>query len=412
VNTNATSFKKRFAIRAAIGIGTVVAGFYGCGNGDDNVPAAPPPDGGSHPDATTPGPDSGMMPSPDSGAPDADAGSTTITQKVAITKLFADTADAGAAAVDPNLMNPWGLAFNPSGPAWVSNNHAGVASVYVPGATAPLLTVTVPVPADGGTPPSAPTGQIFNGSADFKGDRFIICTEDGTISGWQPGDAALPTTATLRADRSGGHANYKGLAIAPSTPAVLVAADFHNAKIDAFDVDYLPIAANGKWTDPSIPSGYAPFNIVTIGTSVYVTYAKQDNPADAADDAKGAGFGAVSVFAADGTLSKSLIKTGGALNAPWGLTAVAAGGFGSIPAGALLIGNFGDGTVHAYDATSGALIGTLTTSAGLPLIIDGLWALHFGAADTDAGESKQQLYFTAGPNGEANGLFGYLTVAP
>jgi uncharacterized protein (TIGR03118 family) len=425
VNTKPNSFNRfnRAGALGLVGISSLVAAFYGCSSSSN--PSTPPvnTDGGF--DGTVPTATSttdGAPPSVDAGdagaASDAgdaghDAGLTL--QKVVETKLFVDTADAGAgdAAVDPQLKNPWGLAFNPTGPAWISNNHSGVASVYKVGADAPILVVTVPT-ADGGTPPSSPTGQIFNASTDFKGDKFIIATEDGTIAGWQPEtDGGLPMTATRRVDNSVAGSIYKGVAIVPSTPAILVAADFHNGKLDAFNADYTPVtvdAGANTWVDSTVPTGYGPFNVATIGDKVYVAYAKQDT--NKQDDTPGAGFGAVSVFDTTGKLVKSLIATGGALDAPWGMTAVGTGGWGSFPAGTLLIGNFGDGAIHAYDPATGALLGSLANSTGVPLLISGLWALQFGPTTNDAGVSTSQLYFTAGTNDEMNGLFGYLTIAP
>ncbi len=441
MNTNNHIFSKRFGALGAIGLSALVAVFYGCssssspvtpgvdGGEDSSVPegdSATPEDTGTTPT------DSGPTGTPDTGTPDTglvpdsstvDAGP--IAQKVTETKLFADTADAGAAHVDPNLVNPWGLAFNPSGPAWISDNGTGVATVYKTNSTASLLTVTVPpppgAPTDAGPVTSTPSGQIFNSTADFLGDKFLISTEDGTIAGWQAGDGGTPSTnAVLRVNRNPAGAVYKGLAIVPSTPQVLLAADFHNNHVDVFDATYQVVTpdggapdagAAGSWSDPSIPAGYAPFNIVTIGTNVYVVYAKQDDPTNAMDDSKGAGFGAISVFDFTGKLVKSLITIGGALNSPWAVVPVPTGGWGSLPAGALLVGNFGDGTISAFSATSGALIGRVVTSAGTPLVIGGLWGLEYGVVnDTDSGQSTSQLYFTAGPNDEANGLFGYLTV--
>ena len=443
MNTNSNPiFTTRFGALGVIGLSALVAAFYGCssssgspvtptdGGDDSSVPegdGAPPDDTGTTPPTdtgTTPPPDTGTTP-PDTGTtpPDAsDAGPTVVNQKVTETKLFADTADAGAAHVDTNLVNPWGIAFNPSGPAWVADNHGGVATVYKTNSTASLLTVTIPFAAnDAGNTAGSPTGQIFNSTTDFLGDKFLLASEDGIISGWQAGDGGSPSTAAVaRANRSGVGAVYKGLAIVPSTPQVLLAADFHNGHVDVFDATYHLVTpdggapdagAAGSWSDPSIPAGYAPFNIVTIGTSVYIVYAKQDDPTDAMDNANGAGFGAVSVFDLTGKLVKSLIKVGGALNAPWGLTAVPAGGWGGLAAGALVIGDFGDGAINAFDPTSGAVVGHIVTSAGTPLLIEGLWGLEFGAVnDTDSGESTKQLYFAAGPNDENNGLFGYLTV--
>jgi uncharacterized protein (TIGR03118 family) len=383
----------------------------------DSTMVTPPPDSG-----TTPPPDSGTTPPPDSST------ASLIKQKVTQTKLFADTADAGAPNVDPNLLNAWGLAFNPTGIAWVADNHAGVLTLYKPNQATPVgLVVQVPLPDGGGGALypaldsgmlSSPTGQIFNASAavpdagttgDFKGDFFIVAAEDGTISGWNP---SLPdmTKAALRADKSSAGAVYKGLAILPSTPPVLVAADFHNGVIDTYDANYAPVApVTGKWKDATVPAGFAPFNIVVSGTSVLVAYAKQN--AQMHDDVAGVGNGAISVFDLTGTLQKSLIAQSATsvLNSPWGMALVGTGGWGSFAAGTLLVGNFGDGGIHAYNSTSGALVGTVVDSTGADLHINGLWSLVFGPNAPDAGANPNQLFFTAGPNMENNGLFGFLT---
>ena len=431
MNINDSSFKKRFGVCGLVGLSSLLAVFYGCSS-SSSTPVTPveTPDSGE-PDSTT------VTPEPDGGTPvttpdGGDAGTSLVLQKVEQTNLFADTPDGGAPNVDPNLVNAWGLAFNPAGIAWVSDNHAGVATLYQTNKTTPVaLVVQVPLPDGGGGAlypaldsgtTSAPTGQIFNASAavpdagttnDFMGDFFIISAEDGTISGWAP-SLVDKTKATLRVDMSSAGAIFKGLQVIPSTPRVLLATDFHNGVIDAFDTNYAPIAADAgaaKWVDPGIPAGYAPFNIATDGTKVFVSYAKQD--ANMEDDMAGAGNGAVSVFDLTGTLVKSLIPqsaTNG-LNAPWALTTVPAAGWGALPAGSLLVGNFGDGSIHAYNATTGAKVGTLVTGAvGAPLLIDGLWALTWGANAPEAGTTPDQLYFTAGPNKEANGLYGYLTV--
>jgi uncharacterized protein (TIGR03118 family) len=357
-------------------------------------------DGGATPEAST----------TDGG----DAGA--ITQKVTQTNLFADTSEGGAPNVDPNLVNPWGLAFSPSGVAWISDNGPGLATLYETELTTPLpRVVTVPPPggSSAGTT-STPSGQIYNagaGAGDFKGDTFIISTEDGTVSGWSnasdPFNDAGAANATLEYDNSANNSVYKGLAINPTTPPTLLLADFHNNKIDMLDRTYAKIASEGgtAWTDPSIPSGFAPFNIYVNGGKVYVAYAKQDS--DAHDDEAGPGNGAVSVFDSTGTLVKSLVASGGALNSPWGL-AIAPAGWGQL-GGTLLVGGFGDGHVNAYDPATGAWVGSLVNGAGAALAIDGLWALTWGVSNPDAGITTSQLYFTAGPNDETDGLFGYLT---
>jgi uncharacterized protein (TIGR03118 family) len=356
---------------------------------------------------------------------DGEAGTIAgIAQKVAQTNLFADTADGGAPGVDPNLVNPWGLAFNPTaGIAWISDNGKGILTLYKPNVPTPLpLVVTVPAVGDGGADAGAmstPTGQVFNAGAasgNFKGDFFIVSTEDGTVAGWNPTANAFndagTAVATIQCDNMAEGAVYKGLAIAPSTPPVLLLADFHNARVDVLDATYkriTPVVTSDggpAWSDPSVPAGFAPFNIVTSDSKVYVVYAKQKAPQNR-DYVVGPGNGALSVFDVGGNLIKSLVTTGGALNAPWGM-AVAPTGWGQL-GGMLLVGNFGDGHVNAFDPTSGALVGGLATSTGAPLSIDGLWSLVFGVSAPDAGVATSQLYFTAGTNDEKDGLFGFLT---
>ncbi|HWE30261.1 MAG TPA: TIGR03118 family protein [Polyangia bacterium] len=326
------------------------------------------------------------------------AGSATV--KLEETDLTAD--GTNAANQDANLVNAWGLAFNPMGFVWISDNHSGKATVYDATGKPLALVVTVPVPT-GGTPPSAPTGQVFNGvTADFNGDSFIFSTEDGTVSGWSAG-----TNATLRVDHSAAGTVYKGLAIlAGNGVSRIYATDFHGGKVEVFDNNYaaVTLAANA-FSDPGVPAGFAPFGIQSVGAQIVVTYAKQD--AAMHDDVAGPGNGYVSLFDFDGALVKHLVSQG-ALNSPWGL-AMAPASFGAA-SGMLLVGNFGDGKINAFDATSGQLAATIVDGTGAPLKIDGLWALEFGPGAT--GEATNQLFFTAGPGGEAHGLFGRLDLIP
>ncbi len=314
------------------------------------------------------------------------------TAKLTRTDLVGD--QAGAAHTDANLVNAWGLAFNPAGPAWVAANGSGLAQVYDSTGTM-LLSVTIPAPA-GATDPATPTGQIFNATAtDFKGDKFILSSEDGLIVGWQTGTAAVQ-----RVDSTAGGAVYKGItSMSKAGVTRLYAADFHNGKIDTFDNNYAAVTPSGGFTDASIPAGFAPFNIVAIGTSLYVTYAKQN--AMAHDDVSGAGNGYVNVFDFDGVKQKRLISQG-ALNSPWGV-AMAPANFGAL-SNLLLIGNFGDGGLHAYNPSTGAEAATATDQNGGAFVIDGLWAIVFGPGTT--GEATNQLFFTAGPGGESHGLYG------
>ena len=337
-----------------------------------------------------------------SGGEGTDSGAAPVALVVKQTNLVANLPNV-APTVDSNLLNPWGLVPNPSGPFWVSDNHSGMATVYDPAGGPSKLNVKIPGPAgvDGGFT-SSPTGQVFNGTAaNFSGDKFILDSEDGTISGWQGG-----ATAVLRVDNSA-DSGYKGLAlITNGTAGELVAANFHKGTVDVFDSTYKPVA-NPGFVDagsPALPAGFAAFNVAALGGSVYISYAKQDP--EKGDDTAGPGNGYVSVFKTDGTFQKRLVS-GGALNSPWGLE-IAPASFGAL-AGTLLVGNFGNGAVHAYDVTTGELRGSLSDSKG-PLIISGLWALVVGPKTTTT-DFSSSVYFTAGPNGEDDGIFGKLEIS-
>jgi len=314
---------------------------------------------------------------------------------------------AGAADVtDPNLVNPWGIAFNPFGPVWVANNGTGVSTLY-DGTGAPnSLIVQVPTP--GAVTGGHPTGVVYNGSGDFVvsaggtsgPSRFIFATEDGVIAGWA---ANVDQTHALRVidNSTATGAVYKGLAIsANGTGSLLYAADFHNNKIDVFNGSFSPVTlTSGAFTDPNLPAGFAPFGIQAIEGNIYVSYAMQD--ANKHDDVKGAGLGFVNIFDPNGQLIKRLISQGN-LNAPWGM-ALAPAGFGDF-GNRLLVGNFGDGTINAYDIETGQLAGQLTGVNGNPITIDGLWGLAFGNGFSS--QPVNTLFFTAGPNSEQNGLYG------
>jgi uncharacterized protein (TIGR03118 family) len=322
-------------------------------------------------------------------------------------------------ADDPNLINAWGLSFAPSGFAWVSDNGTGLASVY-PSTGAPAkLVVTIPAP-PGAMGPSAPTGNVPNtDTSQFKGDKFIFATEDGTIAGWQDG-----TQAALRVDNSKNHAVYKGLSIHFDTKARktrLYATNFFAATVDVFNGRYEPVKVKGGFVDDQIPSGFAPFNVLSSPLGVLVTYAKQDDAKH--DDVKGPGNGFVDLFDFDGKLVARLISRG-PLNSPWGL-AFAPDQFGNI-SDALLVGNFGDGLINVFaikntmndknvscgnnPPVTADFLGSLgdADTDGNPVRIDGLWALQFGP---DAGGfSSHTLYFTGGPVKETLGVFGMLTL--
>jgi uncharacterized protein (TIGR03118 family) len=303
-----------------------------------------------------------------------------------------------AAVTDPNLVNPWGIASSGSSPFWVSANGAGKSTLYNSAGAIQGLVVTIP--GTGGNP-GAPTGALFNATTNFNSDLFIFAGEDGLITGWR---GALGTTAEVLLDSTASGAVYKGLATGTiGADTYLYAADFHNNQITVIPGTGAP-ALSGNFTDPNPITGYAPFNIQNIGGQLYVTYALQDAPKH--DDVPGAGNGYVDVYSLNGAFVTRLI-TAGALNSPWGL-AVAPGTFGGA-AGDLLVGNFGDGTINAYDLNTGVLKGTLA-NLGAPLVNDGLWGLRFGNGGN--GGSVNSLYLTAGLNGEQDGLFARIDAVP
>ncbi len=326
------------------------------------------------------------------------------------TNLIADQPGV-AAVIDTGLVNAWGLAFNPSGVAWINANGTGLSLVFDSAGTSKLR-VTVPPP-NGGQSPSAPTGQVFNdNAAAFMGDLFIFATEDGTISGWSPADA---NTAVLRADNSGNNAVYKGLTISSvDGTTLLLAADFHNNRVDVFDTNYKPAPRAGAFVDPCLPGGYAPFNVLAHRGQILVAYALQD--ADAKDDVKGAGNGLVSVFDTDGRFRGRLLSRG-ALNSPWGMAFMAnktdITATRMQPRERLLVGNFGDGRIDVYDVSltgtsmEATFLGPIVDATGTAIVIDGLWSITFGPGA--GGFSAEDLFFTAGPSDEQHGLFGKLT---
>ena len=309
-----------------------------------------------------------------------------------------------AAQQDANLVNSWGIAAGPTTPIWVNDNGTGVATIYSGSGTPASLVVTIPPPS--GTPgPSAPTGIVFNSTSSFGGSHFIFDTEDGTVSAWTSG-----TTAVLQATAPAGSV-YKGLALGNNGSGdLLYAANFGLGRVDVFDSNFKPATVPGGFSDPNLPAGYAPFGIQNIGGNLYVTYALQD--AAKHDDVAGPGHGFVDVFDSNGNLIRRFVSQG-ALNSPWGL-AVAPSTFGAL-AGNLLVGNFGDGTINAFNLTTGAFQGTLDASSGSPLVIDGLWGLEFGNGTN--GQDVNSLFFTAGipgPTGmlEDHGLFGSISTTP
>lgn len=298
-----------------------------------------------------------------------------------------------AAATDPNMKDAWGMAFSSTSPIWVNDRATGLATVY--SGTGSIVSLVV------ATPPGAPngaTGLVFAGGTNFMVNgaaaSFIFDTLGGTIDAW---NSSAGTTAVVEDTTAG--ANFTGLAIANNT---LFAANFTSGGgIDTFNSSYAPIATVG-FTDSSLPAGYAPFNVQTINGNVYVTYAIVTPGSPVPVPGNG---GIVDVYNTSGTLIGRLI-TGGQLNDPWGL-AIAPASFGSF-GGDLLVGNFGNGEINAFNPSTGAYIGTLDNSNGTPIVNSGLWAINFG----NSSANPNGLYFDAGLNQGADGLFGVITLAP
>jgi len=343
--------------------------------------------------------------------------------------LVANSWSYGPKLQDTTLRNAWGLAFSSNGIAWVNSNGAGLSELYTAEGAIVRAPVLIPSPTDtmGGTP----TGIVFAGGKGFKlsngsAAAFLFVGEDGILSGW---NGAANNKALKIKDRSA-TSSYKGLALASNGGAnYIYAANFKTGKIDVWDTTFAPVSMSFK--DPGIPSGYAPFNIQAIGTWLYVTYAKVG--ADG-DDQAGPGNGFVSIFTTNGTFVRRFASRG-SLNSPWGLAMASAGflesndmddswddnsnsgpGKGGPISGiihhifdknqpAILVGNFGDGTINVF-TQDGTFQGHLR-SHSKTIVIHGLWALSFPPS-TATTIDPNRLYFTAGPNDEDDGLFGYL----
>src|ERR687887_524971 len=334
---------------------------------------------------------------------------TTFTQ----TNLVSDIPGM-AARTDPNLVNPWGMTLGTNSGLWVSDNGSGKATTYdsngQPIPSGSPLAVTIPGP--GGTGSSAPTGAATNGTSGFvisSGGQSapsteLFATEGGTIAGWN--SSVDPTHAVIAVDNSASHAVYKGLAIGfNASGAFLFATNFHAGTVDVFDSSFNPVHIPGAFTDKKIPSSFAPFGISAINGDLYVTYAKQD--ASKTDDVAGPGNGFIDIYDTHGKLLQRFTSKG-ALNSPWGMAWAPFEGFGGF-ANALLVGNFGDGTINAFDFDSGDFLGKVSNSSGAPITIPGIWALQFGLGLPG---SSSTIFFTAGIDDEQHGLFGTLKVNP
>jgi uncharacterized protein (TIGR03118 family) len=331
------------------------------------------------------------------------------------TNLVSDTTSYGAPTIDPTLKNPWGIAINnDAGIIWISSNHGSVTDVY--DSTGKTLLGPFNIPSAGGAGAGAgaggggaaapdggaPTGVAYNATADFQipgstaATKFLFVGEDGIVSAWALGAAA----AVKVADRSSVDAVYKGCAIANTAGAnYLYAANFTGRSIDVFDKSF-NLVTGPDFKDPAIPADFGPFNIANIGGLLYITYAKIEAGGD--DDQAGAGNGYIDIFTPDGKLAHQFASQG-ALNSPWGI-AQSTDGFG-LPLHSIIVGNFGDGRINVFDST-GIYRGALQNN-GQAIVIPGLWALDFYINDYPKA-SPSKLFFTAGPEGEQHGLFGYL----
>ena len=353
-----------------------------------------------------------------------------------VTNLVSDIATPGGHVIDPNLRNAWGVAFSPgASPFWIADNAAGLATLYDGDGTivniAGVTPVTIPCPAKAGQgsncPKTAsPTGVVWNPTSAFlvpgttTASRFIFDAEDGTVSAWASGNTAVIAVNNAVIPNAANGAVYKGLAVGVNVNGVIVngstspsfvflyATNFRAGTIDVFDAGFnqvtpgTPGKIDGNFTDADIPPGYAPFGIQNINGDLFVTYAKQD--ANKHDDVAGPGKGFVDVFDTDGHLLRRFASRG-SLNSPWGV-ARASFAFGRF-SGDILVGNFGNGKIHAFDS-DGNFQGTLKGTDGKPVVIEGLWTLTLGGG---AKSSSDTLFFTAGPNDESDGLFGTITPA-
>ncbi len=290
---------------------------------------------------------------------------------------------------DPLLANPWGLAYAPSAPFWISDEASGYSTLY--DGKGNVQSLKVIVPPSSGTGPGSPTGIVFNGSSEFKIDNwtslFLFATLDGTISGW----STFNPSAALIGVRATG-AVYTGLAITSKTSGnMLYAADAANNKVDVYNGTFSLVTS---FTDPTIPAGFAPFGVQDIAGQVYVTYASQT----------GGSGGYVDIFGEDGTFVKRF-ASGRPLNQPWGV-AVAPSNFGTLSGTLLVSNNTSAGTINGFNLTTGRFVSAIKNSAGKAITINGLWGIEFGGGTTSNGATNQ-LFFTAGPS-DTDGYFGVI----
>jgi uncharacterized protein (TIGR03118 family) len=298
---------------------------------------------------------------------------------------------------DSQLSNPWGISFLPGNPFWIANNNGGTSTLYDAEGNKQSLVVTIPSASVNPCTPGCPTGTVSNSSSYFNGGAFIFDTEDGILANWTGANSAVKVV-----DNSAEGAVYKGLAlISNSSGTFLLASNFRSGNIDVFDRNFTPATLTGSFKDPNLPEGFAPHGVHLIGNQVYVAYAMQDSAKH--DPTVGAGSGVVDIFDLDGNFVKTF-ASGGHLNAPWGVVQTPAS-WGTF-SNAILVGDFGDGAINAFDST-GKFLGQISNSSNKPIINAGLWDMVYGAGGTG---DPNTLYLTAGGPNQTSGLF--FTLAP
>jgi uncharacterized protein (TIGR03118 family) len=316
------------------------------------------------------------------------------------TNLVSNTAGVGT-TTDPQLLNPWGISILPGQDFWIANNNSGTSTLYDAEGNKNALVVTIPGATknpNGNCSPGCPTGNVSNGNGGyFGGGSFIFDTEDGIIANWNGG-----TSAVVAYDNSASGAVYKGLALLNGT--FLLAANFNSGKVDVYDRNFNPTSLSGSFTDPKLPASFAPHGIHVIGNQIYVAYAMQDAPKH--DAQPGAGLGQVDIFDTNGNFVSTFVSVGAQLNAPWGVVQTPST-FGAFP-NAILVGNFGDGTINAFD-TTGKFLGQLTDSSNNALVNPGLWDMVFGGGGPSGDPGT--LYLTAGGGNQPNFPAGGSTTA-
>src|SRR3984885_5433290 len=326
------------------------------------------------------------------------------------TNIISDGATVQALVTDPTLINPWGVSVGPA--IWIDRAGTGSVAGDTPAgaiAVPSLPSVTIPAAASASAHGS-PSGTVYNSNSaifDIPGSTsalFLFGTFDGTIAAWNASSGAQAVTVVNNSSK----ASYTDIALdTNATGTFLLAANFKQGTVDVFDSTFAPHTLTGNFTDPTLPAGYSPFGIHSIGGNIYVTYAQVNATTG---ESVGAGLGYVNEFDNNGNFIVRVVSQS-ALNAPWGM-ALAPAGFGSF-GGDLLIGNFGDGVINAFDPKTFALTGSLNTSAGTPIANIGLWEIFFGqnSGQTTTLGDPNTLYFAAGINGEKGGLFGSIAVA-